>query len=406
MKSTTPVIDQKTERTWLLVLMLVSIATLGVHFYLSVQHYQLKLGLNEGQSVCNISSLFNCDSVAISRYSTFMNIPVALLGLLSQLVFLTLLLAVRFELSAFPSHLRRLLLWFSIFVAGVSVVMGFVSATRLGTFCLFCITAYVLSFIQLLGAWKVQHSSPWTQLSSDLKTLFTQTRWVLVLVILIPSLSWVSNSVILDSYGLGQLKLITADALNRWENSPAQNFTEEGLALGPAAGKASMVIVEFADFLCPHCKTASPSLEAFTHSHPDVRMVFKAFPLDGKCNQAIQREGDGTRCRLSAAVLCAEKLNQKGWQASHWVFARQEELSRGIDVNALTERMGTELSLDSSQLKECLNSDQIQEQLLSMAKEGATAEIQGTPSIFVNGKLLEKGQFIPVLEALHKKLNP
>jgi protein-disulfide isomerase len=39
-----------------------------------------------------------------------------------------------------------------------------------------------------------------------------------------------------------------------------------------------------------------------------------------------------------------------------------------------------------------------------MAKEGDTAKIQGTPAIFVNGRVLDRGQMIPVLEGAYRSL--
>lgn len=389
--------------TWYILLFIVSLATMAVHAYLTLQHYQLKLGLAEGKSLCNVSSTFNCDSVAISSYATLFGIPMALLGLISQVVFFVLLLAARLELSSSTESLRRFLFWISTFVFGTSVVMALISAFGLGTYCLFCMTAYALSILQLTGAWKIQLESPLARIREDLGALLSQARWALILFLLIPVFGWLAHSILLDSYGFGRLQIAIDESVATWESSPTLEFqTERGLSQQKGSGPTKMTIVEFADFLCPHCKAASPSLEAFAQSHPDVRLIFKTFPLDGKCNKAVTRQGDGLRCRLSAAMICAENLNQKGWEAHHWIFERQEHLYTTAGFESVSNEISKDLGLDKASFESCLNADGTHDSILAMAQEGAS--ISGTPTVFVNGKLLPRGQILPVLEAVYKKL--
>lgn len=397
-------ISPKTISLWLTVLMIVSLLTMFVHGYLTLQHYQLKLGLSDGKSLCNISSTFNCDSVAISTYATLFGIPMALLGLMTQVVFFILLVATRFHLSSTTETLRRTLFWMSAFVFAVSIVMGAISSLALGTYCLYCMVAYALSLVQVVGAWKIQEEPPLSRLSEDAGILVSTARWVLILFVLIPALGWMSHSVLLNTYGFGRLKIAIEDSLASWESAPVLPFQEDrGLVLQRGQGPAKMVIVEFADFLCPHCKTASPSLEAFTQSHTDVKLIFKTFPLDGKCNKSVQRPGDGQRCRLSAAMVCAQKMGEKGWDAHHWIFDRQEKLYAS-SWDTVSADMAKDLGLEKAAFDTCLNADDTQESILAMAQEGAS--ISGTPTVFVNGKLLPRGQVLPVLEAVYKKLNP
>lgn len=405
-KSASTTTRRVSEKTWLTILMILTLVTMAVHLYLSLQHYQLKLGLSQSPAVCNVSSTFNCDAVGISRFATLFGMPMALLGLITQGVFLIYLVAVRYNLSSSTNHLRRFLFWFSLFVFGVSLVMGFFSSFYLGTYCLFCIAVYVLSLIQLGAAWKVQDSSPLKHVGEDIKEFVSASKWILILALLIPAFGWVGNSVILDSYGFGRINLLIRDSLAQWESEPLQNFNKDlGLSVSRSQ-EPTFTIVEFADFLCPHCKTASPTLEAFTQAHPEAQLIFKVFPLDGKCNKALQREGDGLRCRLSAAVFCAQSLNQKGWDAHHWIFERQEKFAGGLDFNQALSEMGQALGLDLEKIKTCLDSDATHEAILAQANEGAQAKIQGTPTIFVNGKMLPAGQFLPVMEALFQKLKP
>src|SRR5215469_12417394 len=55
----------------------------------------------------------------------------------------------------------------------------------------------------------------------------------------------------------------------------------EKKATGPARGPANapVLIVEFSDLQCPHCKEASPTIERLLQEDPDIRFVSQNFPL-------------------------------------------------------------------------------------------------------------------------------
>jgi protein-disulfide isomerase/uncharacterized membrane protein len=395
----------KKTNQWFLVLFISTLLALATHSYLSVQHFDLKLGLSSGPSVCNISESFNCDRVASSNYSEILGVSVALLGLFFQLAILILAVAARFELSSHTPLLRRGILWLSLLAAVVSLVMGFISSIIIQAHCLFCMLTYACSFVGLFAAYKIsQTDGPAQALPSDIKALFGSAKWVLVILFLVPALAFVAQGVMLNSYGFGKLKLQIQHSVSDWSVAGVQSFkSEEGLVLYNGSGEPKMTIVEFADFLCPHCKVAATTLENFVKARKDVKLIFKAFPLDGKCNKAISQQGNGLRCQLAGAVICSENLFKKGWEAHHWIFANQEGLSSKADWKVI-EDLSTALKVDLAELKNCLTLDATLETISSRAKEGENAKIEGTPAIFVNGKRLQNGQFPPFLKAVYDGL--
>ena len=50
---------------------------------------------------------------------------------------------------------------------------------------------------------------------------------------------------------------------------------------GPTRGPANapVLLVEFSDLQCPHCKEANPTIERLLNEDPNVRFVFQNFPL-------------------------------------------------------------------------------------------------------------------------------
>ena len=157
-------------------------------------------------------------------------------------------------------------------------------------------------------------------------------------------------------------------------------------------------------FKCPHCKNAAQTFKLFLSSKSNVKFVFIPYPLDGTCNPGIPNKGDGSRCELAGWVLCAEKINQKGWDVYYWIFENQENLSFTSDLGSSLEEVSKLYSLNSAEIKTCATSAETFELIKKASQEGEAAKITGTPSIFLNGKKLDYGQYIDVLRGAIKTL--
>lgn len=389
----------------IIVALISSILSVFVHAYLTAQHYQLKLGLAAGQSACNISSTFNCDSVAVSPYAVLWGVPIATWGAWANLILALLIVLAMINLLSDRERVLRYAGGFAFFIAITSIVMGTISSQLLKTYCLYCMGAYVLSFISLGALGWATRSHRSGTLIGDLKDLLNGHRWVLVLMLAIPTGSLLTQAIVSQQYGLGQMDAVIQESRTNWKASPSVEFkTTEGLIFQKTSKTPVMTIVEFADFLCPHCKMAYPTLHSFAEGRDDVQLIFKPFPLDGTCNKDIQRKGDGNRCTLAASVFCAEKMAKKGWKLHHWIFDNQEDLFDSSHFEKNLSAGVKDLELPWDELKKCTESDEIRDLVEHLAQEGAAGKIQGTPAVFVNGRLLERGQFMPVLDAIYQDL--
>lgn len=397
--------SQHKSTTWKFYLALFAgFAALATHFYLSRHYFELNLGLSSGSAVCNINKTFNCDTVTASKFSTFLGIPIGLYGLATQFILMILTLSFGLGLTSNKAQIGRYTLFLSLFVAVVSVVMGSISMMFLGTYCLFCILAYFLSFAHLYAIWGMQEKSPFAHLKHDFIAAVTDFKWVGISVALIIPLVFMFNGMFLDHFGGSLLKDTVESSFIGWQGAPQNSFTEEGLIKGPS--DARMTIVEFADFLCPHCKSAAPSLKVFADSHPNVRIIFKAFPLDGNCNASpAMGKGDGTRCMLTKTVFCAEKLAQKGWAVYEDVFEHQEEFQSSGTTADIVKTLVEKNGIDLGAMETCRNSEEIHKSILNQSQEGLNAAIEGTPSIFANGRFLSRGHLLPVLQRVYDSLD-
>lgn len=368
------------------------------HFYLTTHFNGLKYGTSTN-SFCNISSTFNCDTTSASSFAQVFNIPIALFGLVANLILFGWVLFSRLNWADERELLLRYAYYFSVFIAGVSIVMGTLSSFVLKSLCPFCLLTYAMSFLNLGLLWHI-HRMTKINIANDFTRLLKDHKSILILIVLIPVITYIINDMM-----VGQAKQIDKIALTRvqdWSQETSYTFTADGLSLGPDADKATLHIVEFADFRCPHCKFAAPSLHAFTKAHPDVRFTFKPFPLDGTCNKAITGGGDGISCELAAMTFCAESEGGNGFKVHDFIFEQQQKILSLSNLESIYKEVETNLKISADKLKTCANSQETLNRIQQMAQEGSNAKVEGTPTVYVNGKKLLNGHMLPILEEAYK----
>ena len=226
-------------------------------------------------------------------------------------------------------------------------------------------------------------------------------------VLSIPLVAFLIHKTYLQNYGANEVGRMVQNAVADWQTSQPKSFmTKPLLSKGAPAEKAKVVIREFADLLCGHCKTATPSLSAFAEVHQDdVRLEFYLFPLDGACNPEM-KSAMGLSCALSRILVCSER-QERGWATLKTLFDNQALLMMSGNVEEVTNKAFgfiEKLGLDQAKLRECANDPRVNEILEEQSRQGKLAGIEGTPTIYVSDKKLPRGQMVPVLQAVRKMI--
>ena len=118
----------------------------------------------------------------------------------------------------------------------------------------------------------------------------------------------------------------------------------------------------------------------------DVKLVIKHFPIHSFARKA------------AIAALAAGKQG-KFWEIHEKLFANQKELS-----DAKVETIAQELGLNMGQFKQDLKDSGIGSLIDRDFNDGLQANIRGTPTIFVNGKLLSKENLLGFQQAIEAEL--
>jgi protein-disulfide isomerase len=148
---------------------------------------------------------------------------------------------------------------------------------------------------------------------------------------------------------------------------------------------ASIQVVEFADFRCGHCKEAAPYVKQHVRAR-DVHFAFFPFPL--------QENPEGM---LAAEAAFAAHAQGKFWPMHDALFARQDQGFSDAGVVDAAAAAG----LDVARFRADMAAHTYRDQVLRARRLGIDAGIQGTPAMFVNGRVYH---FDKVLFTLQKRI--
>ncbi len=357
--------------------------------YLVYHHVNVVGGYNLGQSLCNVSSSFNCDDVARSKYSSFLGQPVASFGLFYFLI--AALSTSKLNLISFSSLLglipSALLLFLSIFV--------------IKKFCLFCMLLDLVLISIVFLSYK------YFKRSELLKDFYSLLKPSFIILSLLAALFSFSLPSLLKEHVFE--KALNESEINKlYEKWHLENQVDlkvdcdgagdsKDYCKGPS--NAKVTITEFSDFQCPFCKLAARHVAQLQKQRPEsVRVVFKNFPLDVQCNDLFKTAPHELACQAAILARCAGAQG-KFWPYHDSLFSL-DYLDWKIE-NLLS--LSTKLGLDDKEMNSCVSNKNV---LLRTKKDvnlGNKIGISSTPSIFVNGKKVSLGR-LDQLEKLVDKI--
>lgn len=149
---------------------------------------------------------------------------------------------------------------------------------------------------------------------------------------------------------------------------------------GNAAG--TVVVVEFFDYGCPHCKRAVGAIDGIVEKDKDVKIVYKELPILGP-----------ESFNASKAALAAAR------QGKYAAFHTALMLSPAIDAAAINE-IATKLGMDTKKLAADMEDPSVMAALEANSRLAADLEIQGTPAFIVGEQFIPGGVDVNTLTFL------
>ncbi|MBN2801213.1 MAG: thioredoxin domain-containing protein [Deltaproteobacteria bacterium] len=341
-------------------------------------------------SLCSVSATFNCDAINSSPASELFGLPVSLIGLSFYLALaLVALLPQRRE-----TRFYQLLALFSIFSVAYSVALSGVMFS-VGAVCIFCASMYAGNLILLLAGFAglarqgrgalqdlpgLARSAPMTGLT----LLFLTT-------LVTGALGWRAHGASGASSADGHQ--FVPEELQHLYAQPAGPVVTTGQEPVLGSPDAPYLVLEFADYQCPHCAHAFHDLPSFVAHHPEVQVRYRVFPLTGKCNPLIPADrGTEDRCRAAAAAWCAHQ------QGRFHDLARLLYANPGYFQPEDLNTMASQAGLDLGAFQSCVDLPATAAAVLRDATDGMNAGVRGTPTMFL--RLPEQDDFIQITHGL------
>lgn len=139
---------------------------------------------------------------------------------------------------------------------------------------------------------------------------------------------------------------------------------------GPADAKVT--VIEFFDFRCRGCKSVAPEFVALMQAHPEVRFVFKDWPI-------LDSPDDDTSQYAARAALAAH-------QQGKYLPVYQALLAEPALTREAVDAILTQNGVDMTAARAAMTSPEMTRHLTDIHTVGRTLGLIGTPTFFINGR--------------------
>jgi protein-disulfide isomerase len=152
-------------------------------------------------------------------------------------------------------------------------------------------------------------------------------------------------------------------------------------ATGPYRGSTSkdLMLVEFADFQCPHCKAAQANIDKLVADFPKARIVFQNAPLPSIHPQAVTAAAYG---------VCVNKQagSSAFFQFVSAVFDGQDGLATSDGATLTLNSAATKAGLDPAKVAECAKSPEAKAAVDASMELMKDLDISSVPTLVINGR--------------------
>jgi uncharacterized membrane protein/protein-disulfide isomerase len=381
-------------RKLLIVFALLGLGASGAATYV---HYNL-IHNPDYSSFCDINATVSCKAAYLSRYGSIAGVPVAVGGIVF-FGWVLLMLWGGTGKSRIRDSAPAYIFAGSTLALAVVLYLAYASFFVLKEVCPLCVATYVAVigiFVLSGGASSVPMSSLPKRIFSDMRVLVATPLALVIALLFVAGTAWGVSAFPREAPGGTAAAAVTIPAAPL--SAEQLGELEKWWAMQPASANfpfandgAKVLIVEFADFQCPHCKQMylayKPILDrVLAQNAKDVKFIFKTWPISSKCNPNVPGINFPATCEASAAYQMA-KANGSDEKMKDWFFVNQEQITAATARKVASEMAGVK-DFEAEYAK-------VIGQVRTDASIGTALGVNSTPAFFVNGKRIPGGGMPP-----------
>lgn len=310
---------------------------------LEFAHYQAYVDPTHA-SVCSAGATFDCTTVALSRWSVLLGVPLPLWGVSGFLL------------------IGLLAFWRSTWLVPVTGAAAVLSVVLLGIelfsvhrICWLCETVHGITWALFALAWRGRAGlMPLDRLTHA--HLFTAPAAIPLYTFIVMAPYW---------------------NVTTWRGGVhlPHDFDEHGRAwIG--AENPKLVLHEYVDYSCPHCAISTMHTARWLAQYPTkLRIVRHMYP-----RTECPKNPDMLFCPFVRVAICAGDQG-RFWEADSWLF---EYAPKQFSVDL--RKVATDLQLDYGKLEACISSPKTLDRAAAETEDAAHFHIHDVPSYVIDGK--------------------
>lgn len=345
-----------------------------------------------GSAVCDQSNTSACERAKESAIGKPFGIPLALFGFFFYGGMAAL--AVFLLLSLHDLGLR-LLFWGAAAALFFDIFLLLYSITVLGGICRLCAVTYVATTLIAVGAYLFKRDGDKMIKPEKISVIAQAAFGILIaatfgLGIFFHNTALSSQTPAANGQSAEEMKLreqLNNEFYKQWKAGEALRLDQPASG-SKGAQRPVITVMEFADALCPHCKDMGTVLNEFVKKHPnEVRVIFRHYPLDIQCNDAMKRPFHVGACDLARAMECGESQG-KFWAMHDAVFGSQDIFMRNPVTDKGVETLAQGAGVGAGQFMACYRNQSTLGKVKADVAAGNRIKISGTPTVIVNDRRL------------------
>jgi len=381
------------RKKWMAFAIILSVVGLITAFFSLSEYLHIQKAGLEVPSFCAIDETINCDIVNASSYAVMFGLPTAAWGIIFYVLVLVFLFYIR--LSKKDREIAASFIFWTAVVGFLwSVRMGLVSYFVLHAICLTCGAQYIVNALLLLTL----YFSFKLSLADRFKKLFSGKIFGPALsALIIMGIGYIFASSALKNKEAELSPSEIEDAVSAFYRQSLYSMKPEDIEGAPYWGNksAKVVIIEFSDYQCPFCRIAAFNIKPYLYEFKDkVKLVFVNYPLDNACNKYMQSPMHPSSCVAAKAAICAGE-KEKFWDVHNAIFRNQ----RNLNYESITN-IASSYGIDKDWLVSCMESPAVKERLEKDIELSHRIYLTGTPSVFIDNRILRFWRSPEVLRAI------
>ncbi len=395
-----------------------ALAVIGtvISAYLFLRHLMLHdVSVEGGMDFCSELFSLGCDEALKSDFASFLGLPLAGWGIVYYLTILITSLTGEFLREIFRDTAENLI----VIISGTAGIISFLFIVAfilsLIPFCPLCLLIHIINLLLLFVVLRYTLRSLkeilYSAFSGMKEFFFTKgpvprnSRELIIplLLIFVCGLLFyqllyiqIVRLEIKEDYSFDEMEF-----LDDYESEKVIDLriSPDDPVIGHPGALVKMVI--FSDFQCSGCRSVSQSLITLLNRFKtELNITFKNYPLSNKCNSSLTTDFHPYACQAAYAAEAAH-MQGKFWQYHDLLFST----SLDGDEEELIE-FAEELELNINKFKDDMKTFAVS-RVAEDVDLGNEIGIKGTPTIFINGKRLNRPSIRSItwlIETLHGQL--